>query len=111
MSGLTIFGFYLLVLFGFLFSRGKRRISLAFILTSGLTILLLSSFHVLYTKELSDLPRLIILGIVFGLIPIAFLYVSLYLLFNGKIMLQREGRRLGNLLSLLLSIAVFFILD
>ncbi|PKJ55672.1 YdcF family protein [Bacillus sp. SN10] len=106
----TISGFLLLVLFGFIFAREKRRISLAFILTSGLAILLLSFLHVLSTKELSDLPRLILLGIVFVLIPIGILFVNLYLLFNGKIMLQREGRRLGNLLSLLLSIAVFVII-
>lgn len=110
MLNYTSVGLILLVVFGVLFSREKRRISLAFILTSSLITLLLGFLHVLFLKEFVTLPRLIILGTILGLIPLGILLIGLYLLFNGKIMLKREGRRLGNLLSLLVSIVIFLII-
>lgn len=110
MLNFIIVGVLLLVLFLFLFFKDRRRISLAFILTSSLGCFLLSFFDALSKAELNEFSYLLSLGIAFGLIPLGIIFIALYLLFNGKVMLQREGRRLGNLLSLLLSIAVFVII-
>lgn len=110
MFNFIIAGALLFILFLFLFFKDRRRISLAFILTLSLGCFFLSIFDALSKSEVNEFSRLLLLGIVFGLIPLGILFVALYLLFNGKVMMQREGRRLGNLLSLLLSFAVFGII-
>ncbi|GAA3707815.1 YdcF family protein [Zhihengliuella alba] len=45
--------------------------------------------------------------ILLALVPLAALVLAGFLIANGLTMLRREGRRLGNLLSLLLGVAVF----
>lgn len=100
----TIIGFILLGIFGFLFTKEKRRISLAFLFTSSIAILILVFISLI--GNANELANVILILIIFGLIPFSILGLSFYLFLNGKIMLQREGRRLANLLSLLVSIAI-----
>ncbi|HFU7090034.1 TPA: YdcF family protein [Bacillus cereus] len=104
----TIIGFILVGLFGFMFTKEKRRISLAFILTASLGILILP--FMIFMGERNELANIIFTLLLFGVVPLSILIMSFYLFLNGKIMLKKEGRRLANLLSLLVSIALFIII-
>lgn len=104
----TVIGFILLGLFGFIFTKEKRRISLAFILTAGLGIIILVFMN--FIGERNEVANLIFMFLFFGIMPLIVLTMSFYLYLNGKIMLKREGRRLANLLSLLISIVIFVML-
>ncbi|MCR8643658.1 YdcF family protein [Paenibacillus sp. N1-5-1-14] len=100
----TIMGFILLAVFGFLFTKERRRISLGYVLSLSLFLVLFSLMYYISMINLGGITGLLVLGFVFGIIPLGIVLLSFYLFVNGRLMLQREGRRLANLLSLILSI-------
>lgn len=101
---MSFFSLILFALFVFLFIREKRRISLSFLFIAALANLALSL--VAFSNQIPWV-NLIVAAAILASVPLSVLFVTIYLLLNGRIMLKKESKKLANMLSLLLSLLIF----
>lgn len=101
---MSFFSLIVFVVFVFLFAREKRRISLSFLFMAAVANLFLD---VLAFSNQIPWVNLIAAAVILASIPLSVLFVSIYLLLNGRIMLKKESKKLANMLSLLLSLLIF----
>lgn len=96
------------LLFLILFLTEPRRLINAylFLITSILFILTISGYFVVQIENWDKQLALTIFIIGILLIPIGMIASTIYLLFNGKQMMNFEGMRIANLLSLFYGIAI-----
>ncbi|GGE60374.1 YdcF family protein [Priestia taiwanensis] len=107
---MLVIGCILLVIFLFLFLKEKRRISLSYLLTTSIACIAIWIIYFIGSNNSSNIIGITLLLLIFGLIPLGVISFGIYLLFNGKLMLQKEGKRLANLLSAAVGLVVLSII-
>lgn len=100
-------GTFLLILGGILFFIEKRNFYVGLSLICG--ILLLTFYIVDIISVKSDLARALILIFIYGVIPIIIVFSGFWLIFNGKVMKSKEGRKLANQLSLIIGLDILIV--
>lgn len=93
----------------FLFLKDKRNFFAGVLLTLGFLGFLF--LILMYFGEKYETINLIAMIIVYGFIPICIIGIAFFLIKNGQVMRQKEGRRLANLLSLILGIDILVIVS
>ncbi|KKO55474.1 hypothetical protein XI25_00705 [Paenibacillus sp. DMB20] len=104
MSFISGFSFILFAIFAILFAREKRRISLSFLFIAALGNIVMDL--VVFSSQIPWVNLVVAAGVL-AFFPLSILFISIYLLLNGKIMLKRESKKLANMLSLIVSLAIF----
>lgn len=109
------FLFYgIICLLAFLISvlTDKRRLWNGILLTASVLFLLLGLTGIILTGPINQLDQLILFSLIIlaGTIPLVLITMAVYLIKNARDLVQKEGRRMSNLLSLCLSVAVFLFL-
>lgn len=109
MSGVGIafvvgLGLVALAVIGFL--REPRRLRNAVLLIIGAAVAVLTGTVLLVRGDVLPAAGAAVLLIGFGAVVLGYPVLAIFLLANGITMLRREGRSLGNLLSLLLGVAM-----
>lgn len=93
----------------FLFRQDSRNFFAGILLTFGsLGFLFLL---VMYLSDMFDTIRLLSIFAVYAVIPLSIIVIGFFLIKNGYIMKHKEGRRLANLLSLILGVNVLLIVS
>ncbi|KXT81424.1 hypothetical protein STRDD11_02051 [Streptococcus sp. DD11] len=100
------------LLFLLLFYLEPRRLFNAYLLSFSLLVFLLISSGLLIVglRHLGEASTLTAIALIALLIPVCVILSSVYLIFNGRQMITREGRRLANLLSLFYGLTILFYL-
>lgn len=93
----------------FLFRQDSRNFFAGILLTFGsLGFLFLL---VMYLSDMFDTIRLLSIFAVYAVIPLSIIGIGFFLIKNGYIMKHKEGRRLANLLSLILGVNILLIVS
>ncbi|WP_322923378.1 YdcF family protein [Paenibacillus campi] len=101
----------LLALFAFSHAADRRRLQNGVYLTSGL-LLLLFAFAIYMLRSPDSFwqyASLLLLLIAVALLPVMVLAISVGLLYNGRILLKREGWKLRNTIPALAGIAIIVV--
>lgn len=107
MNYIFLISIFLLILGGILFLVEKRNLYTGIILANGLVLLIFYIMDIISVK--SNIARTLILIFIYGLIPLTIILGGFGLLFNGKVMRNKEGRKLANQLSLIIGIDILVI--
>ncbi|MBW6410997.1 YdcF family protein [Clostridium weizhouense] len=107
MNQIFLISIFLLILGGILFFVEKRNFYTGLILTSGILELIIYIVDIISVK--SDIARLFILMFVYGIVPLIIIFSGFWLIFNGKVMRSKEGRKLANQLSLIIGLDILII--
>lgn len=102
-----IAGFFI-ILFLILFIIDKRRVSNGIFLTIALFFTILAVAYGLMSTD-SNLIALIVVGVFFltlALFPFLIVGLGIGLVYNGRLMAKREGRKIPNLLTLFVGIMI-----
>ncbi|MBA3925802.1 YdcF family protein [Listeria rustica] len=102
-----IAGFFI-ILFLILFIIDKRRVSNGIFLTLALFFTILAVAYGLMSTD-SNLIALIVVGVFFlilALFPFLIVGLGIGLVYNGRLMAKREGRKIPNLLTLFVGIMI-----
>lgn len=91
----------------FLFLKDTRNFFAGVLLTFG--VLGIIFFILMYLSSKYELINILSLCFVYGFIPLCIVIIGFFLIKNGQIMRQKEGRRLANLLSLILGFNILII--
>ncbi|MBC1475506.1 DUF218 domain-containing protein [Listeria grandensis] len=105
---LTYIAAFFILLFVVLYIIDKRRISNGIFLTLGIFFTILAVAYGLIATRNSILA-LIVIGVFFLivlLIPFLIVGLGVGLVLNGRLMVKREGRRIPNLLTLFVGLAI-----
>lgn len=108
MNILLIIGIIMTVIGYFLFKKERRSFITGIVLIGGISCILVYILDILSVHN--SLGRVIVLGCVYGGIPLIIIIAGLFLIKNGKVMMSKEGRKLANLLSLIIGINIFIII-
>ncbi len=101
----------LLALFAWSYASDRRRLQNGVYLTSGI-LLLLFSFAIDMWRSPSSFwqyASLMLLLIALALLPVMLLAISVGLVYNGRILLRREGWKLRNTLPAIAGIAIIVV--
>ena len=88
------------------FARDRRRLRNGVFLVPALFFGLSAALSAVQLDGLGTWTKVVVVVVVIGLGPLCVAALAVFLVLNGVTMLRREGRRLGNLLSLLLGLAM-----
>lgn len=93
----------------FLFRQDSRIFFAGILLTFGFLGLL--SLLIMFLSDMFDTIRLLSILAVYAVIPLCIIGIGFFLIKNGYIMKHKEGRRLANLLSLILGVNILIIIS
>lgn len=108
MNVLLIIGIIMIVVGCVLLKVERRSFLTGIALIGGVSFILMYAISVL--SESNDISRTITLGLVYGLVPLLIIAGGVFLIKNGKSMITKEGRKLANLLSLIIGVYIFVII-
>ncbi|MGL5712017.1 MAG: YdcF family protein [Paraclostridium sp.] len=108
MNVLLIIGIIMSVVGCVLLKVERRSFLTGITLIGGVSFILMYAISVL--SESNDISRTITLGLVYGLVPLLIIAGGVFLIKNGKSMITKEGRKLANLLSLIIGVYIFVII-
>ncbi|MBC1911287.1 YdcF family protein [Listeria booriae] len=99
---------FFIILFVILFIIDKRRISNGIFLTIGLFFTILAVAYGLMASQnnIMTIIVVVVFFLVVALIPFTIIGLGIGLVVNGRLMAKREGRRIPNLLTLFVGIAI-----